>query len=77
MRRLMSIYGEDAMKSVVHTALALAAAGLMLAACNTTAGIGKDISGAGNAISTGASSVQRAEGVPSTPSNNDGTVRRH
>jgi len=64
-------------KSVVHTVLALTAAGVMLAACNTTAGIGKDISGAGNAISTGATSVQRAEGVPSTPNNNDGTVRRH
>ncbi len=51
---------------------------LLLAACNTTAGIGKDISGAGSAISTSAHSVQHAQGQPSNPGhNNSGAVRQH
>jgi predicted small secreted protein len=42
------------MKSSVKTMMLLGATLLMLAACNTTQGVGKDISGAGNAITRGA-----------------------
>ena len=47
---------------------------LLLAACNTMAGFGKDLSSAGGAITRTANS----EGAPATPGNNHSdAVRRH
>lgn len=43
------------MQSSVKATMLLGAMLLLLAACNTTAGIGKDVSSAGNAITRGAS----------------------
>ncbi|MFO0110257.1 MAG: entericidin A/B family lipoprotein [Alphaproteobacteria bacterium] len=42
------------MKSSVKALMMLGATLLLLAACNTTAGMGKDISSAGSAITRGA-----------------------
>ncbi len=43
----------------VVLALVLAAAAPMLAACNTTAGAGQDVSAAGHAVTRGANDVKQ------------------
>jgi len=44
--------------------LILAGASSMLSACNTVAGAGQDVSGVGNAVSSGAEQTRRATGLP-------------
>lgn len=41
------------------TLAALLGSGLLLSACNTTAGAGKDVSAIGNAVSNGANDVKQ------------------
>ncbi len=45
-------------KSLVMTVLVLATVAPMLAACNTTAGVGKDVSATGQAVTRGANQVK-------------------
>ncbi len=56
------------MAAALVSLLVLAGAMTMLSACNTTAGMGKDISGAGNAITGGADKTKQA--LPPTPAPN-------
>ncbi len=45
-------------KQLVFVAVLLAAVAPMLAACNTTAGVGKDVSATGQAVTRGANDVK-------------------
>jgi len=47
------------MKSLVLTAIVLATIAPMLAACNTTEGVGKDVSATGQAVTRGAADVKK------------------
>ena len=44
--------------------LMLSGAGSLLAACNTVAGAGQDVSTIGRTVTTGAEQTKRATGVP-------------
>jgi predicted small secreted protein len=44
--------------------LLLTGAGSLLAACNTVAGAGQDVSAIGRTVTTGAEQTKRATGVP-------------
>ena len=61
------------MKSSVKATMVLGAMLAVLTACNTTAGVGRDISSAGNAITRSAGSVQQG----SSASGDTATVQKH
>lgn len=61
------------MKSSVEATMVLGAMLAVLTACNTTAGVGRDISSAGNAITRSAGSVQQG----SSASADTATVHKH
>jgi len=66
------------MKSSLKVMLLLGTLLPMLAACNTIAGIGKDLSVAGDALSNSAMSVKNAKGQPSNPGlNKAGAIQKH
>ena len=55
------------------TLITLGAMLAVLSACNTTAGVGRDISSAGNAITRSAGSVQQGSSAPADTA----TVHKH
>ncbi len=61
------------MKPSVKATMVLGAMLAVLTACNTTAGVGRDISSAGNAITRSAGSVQQG----SSASGDTATVQKH
>ena len=61
------------MTASAKTWITLGAVLALLTACNTTAGVGRDISSAGNAITRGAGSVQQGSSAPADTA----TVHKH
>ena len=52
------------MPGMLLAILLLTGAGSLLAACNTVAGAGQDVSAIGRTVTTGAEQTKRATGVP-------------
>lgn len=51
-----SLFGVSPMKKII--ALSVVAAALAVSACNTVSGVGRDVSAAGSAVSSGAESAK-------------------